>query len=69
MEFVVDSRFYSRARARAPRNDAALKSAILPRKVRALLSAKSSIYRPARCFLTTAAQTRVANLKVSGEEL
>ena len=68
MEFVVDSCFYSRARARAPRNDAALKSAILPRKVRALLSAKSSIYRPARCFLTTAAQIRFANLKVSGEE-
>ena len=32
MEFVVDSRFYSTARARAQRNDAALESAILPRK-------------------------------------
>ena len=39
-----------------------------PLKVRALLSAKSPVYRPARCFLTTASQTRVANLKNSGEE-
>ena len=36
MEFVVDSRFYSRARARARRKDAALESAILTAKVACL---------------------------------
>jgi hypothetical protein len=47
MEIVVDSGLYSTAHARALRNLAPT------RKMRALLSAKSSIYRRSADFLTT----------------